>query len=77
MQTMKFLCKTTLHTFNFCEFLALAWGTIQQNYLTNTQNAVINRLGSRDWKQRIISLARSEALVTILLMCEENLSLLS
>ena len=45
-----------LHTTELCSSIGL----------TNTQNAVISK--SRDWKQRIISFARREALVTILLM---------
>ena len=43
-----------LHTTELCSSIGI----------TNMQNAVISRLGSWDWKQRIISFARSEALVT-------------
>jgi len=43
---------------------------------TKTLNALVSNTGSRDWKQRSISLARREALETMLSTCGENLGLL-
>jgi len=40
---------------------------------TKTQKTLLSRLGFRDWKQLKISLARKEALATILSTCGENL----